>query len=195
MRADIYACIYSDEEEDPEAGLGPVSKFAEARGWEAFGGRLDERPSAAQAVRSALHAVLEEAGRSRLAMVLVWRSESAVCSPQDVAMTLEMARNVGAGMSRSGHARPDRTSAHGEALAVSTVAYAQPEEFLGKGAQGQGRRIGRPRVTDRPGFQEHFRAVLERLQLGQMSRRQAARELGIGYATLKRLLDGAETTT
>ena len=53
----------------------------------------------------------------------------------------------------------------------------------------QGRKGGRPRVIDRPGFAESFGAVLERLNAGEISRRQAARELGIGYATLKRLLD------
>ena len=56
-------------------------------------------------------------------------------------------------------------------------------------ARRQGRRIGRPRVTDRRGFKKSFGAVLERLHEGSVSRRRAARELGIGYATLKRLLD------
>ena len=32
--------------------------------------------------------------------------------------------------------------------------------------------------------------VLERLADGVLSRSQAAKELGIGYATLKRLIDG-----
>ncbi len=32
--------------------------------------------------------------------------------------------------------------------------------------------------------------LLERLSAGDTSRRRAAEELGIGYATLKRLLDG-----
>jgi DNA invertase Pin-like site-specific DNA recombinase len=56
-------------------------------------------------------------------------------------------------------------------------------------AKKQGKRIGRPRVTDRRGFQKRFGAILERLIRGEISRRQAARELNIGYATLKRLLD------
>jgi DNA invertase Pin-like site-specific DNA recombinase len=56
-------------------------------------------------------------------------------------------------------------------------------------ARRQGRRIGRPRVIDRRGFQSRFGAILERLLKGDISRRQAAKELGIGYATLKRLLD------
>jgi putative DNA-invertase from lambdoid prophage Rac len=56
-------------------------------------------------------------------------------------------------------------------------------------ARKQGKRIGRSRVTDRRGFKKSFGAILERLSKGDISRRQAAKELGIGYATLKRLLD------
>ena len=56
-------------------------------------------------------------------------------------------------------------------------------------ARQQGNRIGRPRVSERPEFEQRFAAVVERIGLGGVSRRQAARELGIGYATLKRLLD------
>jgi DNA invertase Pin-like site-specific DNA recombinase len=56
-------------------------------------------------------------------------------------------------------------------------------------ARRQGKRIGRPRVTDRRGFKKRFGAVLERLNSEDISRRRAAEELGIGYATLKRLLD------
>ena len=59
-------------------------------------------------------------------------------------------------------------------------------------ARRQGKRIGRPRVTDRRGFKKRFGAVLERLSAGDISRRQAAEELGIGYATLKRLIDSAK---
>ena len=36
---------------------------------------------------------------------------------------------------------------------------------------------------------------MERLNGGDISRRQAARELKIGYATLKRLLDAGSTGT
>ena len=56
-------------------------------------------------------------------------------------------------------------------------------------ARQQGKRIGRPRVSDRPEFDQRFAAVVERIGPGGLSRSQAARELGIGYATLKRLLD------
>jgi transposase len=56
-------------------------------------------------------------------------------------------------------------------------------------AREQGKRIGRPSVTERDGFSQRFMAAVERLEQGEISRRQAARELAIGYATLKRLLD------
>ena len=60
-------------------------------------------------------------------------------------------------------------------------------------ARRQGKRIGRPRVTDRRGFDRRFGAILERLSSGELSRRKAAFELGIGYATLKRLIDAQES--
>ena len=45
---------------------------------------------------------------------------------------------------------------------------------------------------DRKGFKGRFGVVLERLRLGQVSRCQAARELNIGYATLKRLIEAEQ---
>ncbi len=45
-----------------------------------------------------------------------------------------------------------------------------------------------PEVTGRKGFNKRFGDILERLNAGEIFRRRAARELGIGYAPLKRLL-------
>ena len=56
-------------------------------------------------------------------------------------------------------------------------------------ARQQGKRIGRPRVTERHDFIQRFATVAERIGPGGLSRRQAAKELDVGYATLKRLLD------
>ena len=56
-------------------------------------------------------------------------------------------------------------------------------------AKQSGKRIGRPRVNDQPGFDERFTEVTELLDDGTLSRRKASLKLGIGYATLKRLLD------
>jgi transposase len=56
-------------------------------------------------------------------------------------------------------------------------------------ARQQGKRIGRPKVTERPEFAQHFESAAARLAIGALSRRRAAKELSIGYATLKRILD------
>ena len=56
-------------------------------------------------------------------------------------------------------------------------------------ARQKGKRIGRPRVTERPDFNQRFLLMRERLDRGEISRRRAAKELDIGYATLDRLLD------
>ena len=57
------------------------------------------------------------------------------------------------------------------------------------GERRQGIKVGRPRVTDRRGFSRRFRDTLGRLNGEKISRRQAAIELEIGQASLKRLLD------
>ena len=62
-------------------------------------------------------------------------------------------------------------------------------------ARKQGVQIGRPRVTTRKGFKRRFGDILERLGREEISRRRAAKELGIGYATLKRLLDTGNGAT
>jgi len=56
-------------------------------------------------------------------------------------------------------------------------------------ARKEGHPIGRPKVIDRPGFNRRFGDILERLDHRDISRRQAAIALKIGYASLKRLLD------
>jgi len=56
-------------------------------------------------------------------------------------------------------------------------------------ARLQGKRIGRPKVIEQDGFLQRFQMVVSRIGEEGISRRQAARELNIGYATLKRLLD------
>ena len=59
-------------------------------------------------------------------------------------------------------------------------------------ARKLGKRIGRPPVTERDGFAERFIEVVKRIWPGGLSHRQAARELDIGFATLKRLLEAGE---
>jgi putative DNA-invertase from lambdoid prophage Rac len=56
-------------------------------------------------------------------------------------------------------------------------------------ARQQGHRIGRTREQTAGVFNDSLGAILEHPRLGDISRRRVAKELGIDYATLKRLLD------
>ena len=158
---------------------------------------MDYDPATDLAHRTQWRQLLDDASKHRFDLLLVWRMDRAFRSVLDAATTLERLRSWGVGLRSYSEPWLDTTSPFGEALYYITVAYAQLErgilrERVKAGmdrARRQGRRIGRPKFTDRKGFSARFGAILERLLKGDISRRQAAKELGIGYATLKRLLD------
>jgi putative DNA-invertase from lambdoid prophage Rac len=201
VKVGIYARVStSDKEQDPNTQLLPLRDFVKAQGWEAFCEYVDQAPATDLLHRTAWRELLGDANKRRLDLLLVWRMDRAFRSVLDAATTLERLRTWGVGLRSYSEPWLDTTSPFGEALYYITVAYAQLErgilrERVRAGmdrARKQGHRIGRPRVTDRKGFKSHFGAILEQLTQGQVSRRRAAQELGIGYATLKRLLDSRE---
>ena len=198
MRAALYGRVEtSDKEQNPQTQLLPLREFVRAQGWETHREYIDEAPATDLAHRFQWRQLLEDGSKRRFDLVLVWRMDRAFRSVLDAATTLERLRTWGVGLRSYTEPWLDTTSPFGEALYYITVAYAQLErgilrERVKAGmerARKEGRRIGRPRVTERRGFKEHYGAVLERLNKGEISRRRAAQELGIGYATLKRLLE------
>ena len=62
-------------------------------------------------------------------------------------------------------------------------------------ARQAGKQIGVLPVEEREGFAERFAPILAQLEQRVMTRKQAARELGISGPTLKRILDGHPTPT
>jgi hypothetical protein len=60
-------------------------------------------------------------------------------------------------------------------------------------ARQRGQRIGRPRVSDGYTLRPDFILAEERIRRGELLPARAARELGIGYSTFKRLLHARET--
>jgi DNA invertase Pin-like site-specific DNA recombinase len=198
MKVAVYARVStSDRDQDPESQLVHLREFVGNLGWECPQEYIDHAPATDLFHRTAWRELLENASKRRFDLLLVWRMDRAFRSVLDAANTLERLRTWGVGLRSYSEPWLDTTSPFGEALYYITVAYAQLErgilrERVKAGmerARRQGRQIGRPRVTDRRGFRKRFGAVLERIQAGVLSRRQAARELDIGYATLKRLLD------
>ncbi|MBI4235864.1 MAG: recombinase family protein [Chloroflexi bacterium] len=198
MRVALYARVSTaDREQDALTQLLPLRELIQAQGWEAARECVDQAPATDLLHRTAWRALLDDASKRQFDLLLVWRMDRTFRSVLDAATTLERLRAWGVGLRSYTEPWLDTTSPFGEALYYITVAYAQLErgilrERVRAGmerARRQGHRIGRPRVTDRPGFERRYGAVLERLRDGQVSRRRAALELGIGYATLKRLLD------
>ena len=195
---------------DPELDLGGVLCIKELRrvakdNTVQYHGRTlqlypsEERPSYAGA-----RVEVQE----RLDGRLLIRHKHQILSPQDApALATELRTRVSTGPVKAAVPEPDPTGWTPQRvrapvipgpLAGETIWYEDParkqlhRDLVLAGmerARQQGKRIGRPMVRERPEFEQQFTAVVERMGLGGLSRRQAARELGIGYATLKRLLD------
>ena len=198
MKVGVYGRVStSDKDQDPETQLLPLREFVLAQGWQGYREYVDHAPATDLAHRVQWRQLLDDASKRRFDVVLVWRMDRAFRSVLDAATTLERLRTWGVGLRSFSEPWLDTTSPLGEALYYITVAYAQLErgilrERVKAGmdrARKQGVQICRPRVMDRKGFKRRFGDILERLRREEISRRRAANELGIGYATLKRLLD------
>jgi len=198
MKVCLYARVStSDKEQNPATQLLPLREFVKAQEWQIYAEFVDYVPATDITHRIQWRELLDDASKRCFDLLLVWRMDRAFRSVLDAATTLERLRTWGVGLRSYSEPWLDTTSPFGEALYYITVAYAQLErgilcERVRAGmerARKQGHQIGRPRVMDRRGFKRRFGVVLERLQHGQVSRCQAAKELGIGYATLKRLID------
>ena len=196
-RVAIYARVStSDGEQDPETQLMPLRDFCVAQGWGVFDMYIDHAPANDLAHRTAWRRLLDDAAKRRFSMVVVFKLDRAFRSVKHMHDTLAAWEMVGVSF-KSYREQFDTSTALGRLLLNLLASLAEFElelirERVKAGmdrARRQGKRIGRPKVTDRRGFKNRFGAVLERLRSGELSRRKAARELNIGYATLKRLLD------
>lgn len=199
MKCAIYARVSTaDKDQNPETQLLPLREFCEAQGFEVVGEFVDQAPATDLLRRTAWRNLLDQASKRKIDLLLVWRIDRAFRSVLDAAQTLERLRSWGVGLRSYQEPWLDTTSPFGEALYYITVAYAQLErgilrERVKAGmdrARRQGRKVGRPSVTRRPGFQLDLEAVKAEIEAGTLSRRAAAKRLVIGRATLDRLLDG-----
>lgn len=202
MRVALYARVStSDKDQDPETQLMALRDYCSANGWEVARIFVDKAPANDLAHRTAWRVLLDDAAKKRFQTVLVFKLDRAFRSVKHMHDTLAAWEIVNISF-RSVREQFDTTTALGRLLLNLLASLAEFElemirERVKAGmdrARRQGRRIGRPRVTDRKGFKKRFGDILERLRDGSISRRQAAKELSIGYATLKRLLDAQETT-
>lgn len=200
MRVAIYARVStSDRDQDPETQLLVLRDFCIANEWTVFREYVDKAPANDINGRKAWRLLLDDAAKRKFAIVLVFKLDRAFRSVKHMHDTLSAWEMVDVTF-RSVREQFDTSTAVGRLMLNVLAALAEFElelirERVKAGmdrARRQGKRIGRPRVSDRRGFNKRFGAILERLDAGDLSRRKAAQELGIGYATLKRLLDARE---
>jgi DNA invertase Pin-like site-specific DNA recombinase len=197
MKVAIYARVStSDKDQDPETQLMPLRDFCAAQGWEVYQEYVDQAPANDLLHRVQWRQLLDDAAKRKFSVVLVFKLDRAFRSVKHMHDTLAAWELVGVSF-QSFRGQFDTSTALGRLLLNLLASLAEFElelirERVKAGmerARRQGRQIGRPRVIDRRGFSRRFGDILERLSKGDISRRQAAKELGIGYATLKRLLD------
>ena len=199
MKVAIYARVStSDKDQDPETQLLPLRDFCAAQGWEAVDKYVDHAPANDQAHRVRWRHLLDDSAKRKFSVVLVFKLDRAFRSVKHMHDTLAVWEMVGVSF-KSIREQFDTSTALGRLLLNLLASLAEFElemirERVKAGmdrARRQGKKIGRPKVTDRKGFTGRLEAVSERLGTGEISRRQAAKDLGIGYATLKRLLDSS----
>ena len=186
----------SDKDQNPETQLMPLRDFCIAQGLEVYDEYVDYASANDLAHRTEWRRLLDDAAKRRFKMVLVFKLDRAFRSVKHMHDTLSAWELVGVSFN-SLTEQFDTSTAMGRLILNLLAALAEFElelirERVKAGmdrARRQGKRIGRPKVTDRRGFKNRFGAILERLRSGEISRRKAAMELNIGYATLKRLLD------
>ena len=197
MKVALYARVSTaDKEQDPETQLMHLRDFCEARGWMIAREYVDTASALDVAHRTAWRDLLDDGAKRRFKTVLVFRLDRAFRSVKHMHDTLAIWDTLGIAF-QSLREQFDTGTALGRLLLNLLAALAEFElelirERVRAGMQRaarQGKRIGRPKVTEKRGFKTRYKDVLERLSAGEISRRQAAKELGIGYATLKRLLD------
>ena len=186
----------SDKDQDPETQLLALRDYCRANDWDVVKEYVDTASARDLAHRTAWRELLDDCAKRSCRVVVVFKLDRAFRSVKDMHDTLAIWELLGIEF-RSLREQFDTRSAVGRLLLNMLAAVAEFElemirERVKAGmdrARRQGKRIGRPSVMDRRGFKKRFGAILERLRTGTISRREAANELGIGYATLKRLID------
>ena len=200
MKAALYARVSTnDKEQDPETQLLALRDFARLQQWEIAGEYVDHAPANDPLHRTAWRRLLDDAAKRRFQAVLVFKLDRAFRSVKHMHDTLAVweAQGIGFASAREGF---DTRTALGRLLLNLLASLAEFElEVLSERvkagmdrARRQGVHIGRPPVTARPGFPERWAAVEPEIRASRLSKSQAARQLGIGFATVLRLLQTAK---
>ena len=200
MRVAVYARVSTiDKDQDPETQLLVLRDYCRANDWTIVNEYVDKAPANDLLHRTAWRSLLDDAGKRKFQTVLVFKLDRAFRSVKHMHDTLAVWEIVGVSF-RSVREQFDTTTAVGRLTLNLLAALAEFElemirERVKAGmdrARRQGKHIGRPSVMSRRGFKTRCMAVIRRVEAGELSKRKAAKELGIGSATLKRIMDAQQ---
>ncbi|HEY7025167.1 MAG TPA: recombinase family protein [Candidatus Limnocylindrales bacterium] len=201
VRVAIYARVSTrDKDQDVELQLVPLREYVAVHGWEAHE-YSDEAAAGDLQHRTDWQRLLADAARRRIDRVMVWKLDRAFRSTLHALSTLQELDHHRVGFASLTQPELDTTSATGRLVFTILAAVGEMERELIRDrvregmrhAAAKGAHIGRPPVTSRRNFNARFERVRSELVRGTISRRKAARRLGIGTATLARLLGPSET--
>jgi DNA invertase Pin-like site-specific DNA recombinase len=184
-----------DKDQDPETQLVPLRQFCQAQGWGVAGEYVDHASATDLRGRREWRALLEAASRRRIDAVLCWKLDRCFRSVAHASSTLDQLRRWGVGLRSYTEPWLDTTgtSPTGELMFNILASFAQFERSLiaervraGMArAKGQGKHVGRPRAVD-----GEWEEIAPRVQSGELSRRQAAKALGVSRTSVQRYLRG-----
>ncbi len=198
-RVALYARVSTrDKDQDPAVQMAVLREYAAARGWERDE-YVDVASAGDLARRTAWRRLLDDARRRQIDAIAVWKLDRAFRSSLEALSALELLDHVGVGFLSITQPELDTTSPAGKLVFTILAAVAEMERALiservregMRHAASKGARIGRPSALDRPAVARRWPAVHASIAAGTLSRRQAAHQLGIGVATLDRLLRAA----
>jgi DNA invertase Pin-like site-specific DNA recombinase len=195
LRVALYARVSTtDKDQEPETQLLPLRDYATAQGWTVAGGEYVDHASATDLRgRTAWRRLLEDAARRRVDVILVWKLDRAFRSVAHMAQTTDQLRRWGVGLRSYSEPWLDTsgTSPVGDLMLNILASFAQFERALiaervraGMArAKKQGKHVGRPQALN-----GDLDALRPAIAAGTLSRRQAARQLGVNVSTVSRTL-------
>ena len=194
MRVGIYARVSTqDKDQDPETQLLPLREFCRAQGWGIAGEYVDHASATDDRRRGAWKRLLAEAATRRVDVILCWKMDRVFRSVAHASRTLEDLRRWGVGLRSYSEPWLDTsgTNPAGELMFNILASFAQFERSLiaervraGMArARKSGVHVGRPAKLN-----GDLAALRPLIESGQLSRHQAARQLGVTHTTISRSL-------
>lgn len=197
-RVAVYARVSTrDKGQDPEVQLAQLREYVRARDWALVGEYVDLAAAGDRRRREQWRALLEQADRRHVDLILVTRLDRAFRSTLDALEVLQTLEHRGVGFACVAQPELDTTSPAGRLLFTVAAAFAELERSIIRErvtagmahAKARGKHVGRPLATDRRSLREKWPGVALLLAARQITKTEAARRLQISPRTLKRILD------